>query len=211
MNAVSRATLHKCACVTASGSQRCQTGKESLESGIKNPTNLPPQIKKKGKNRKCAKLPVLSKLLKTREKQNQICQVPKYKHHHILLPLPSLDRKKKKDIKETRMPPSQAAASLLAQVPVCCASPHTSAATPLQTCPGQAVPSQIPLIPICSRPGLWGWQARGPSTGSFPWSDCAIAWAPADPGATGSCMLLFGLMSHLGPEKAPTKVEGSST
>lgn len=54
------------------------------------------------------------------------------------------------------MPSNQAAASLLAQVPVCCAPPHTSAATPLQMCPGQAVPYQIPLIPICIRPGFWG-------------------------------------------------------
>lgn len=77
MNSVSRATLHKCACVTASGSQRSQTGKESLESRIKKPTNLPPQIKKKGKNlyRECAKPRVLYKLLKTREKRNQIHQV----------------------------------------------------------------------------------------------------------------------------------------
>lgn len=69
---MSRAALHNCACVTASDSQRSQTGKESLECEIKKPTNLPPQIKKKGKNlfRKCAKSSVLYKLLKTKTKPN---------------------------------------------------------------------------------------------------------------------------------------------
>lgn len=39
-------------------------------------------------------------------------------------------------------------------------------------------------------------QERDPSTDSFPWSDCDIAWALADPGAIGSCMSFFELINH---------------
>lgn len=59
------------------------------------------------------------------------------------------------------MPPSQAAASLLAQVPVCIS--HTSMATPPQMCLGEAMLCQIPLVPICISPHFWG--ARGPWQG----------------------------------------------